>query len=295
MNGNSITPNLVIPGFPKSGTSSLYHYLCHHDEINGVEGKEPHIFTSKKRFEQRAEILSDRFDASRSYSYYLDASTTYMISPGAPHRIHEVAPDCKLIVIARDPIERVFSHYNWLWCNGFVEKDFKTEVREWTGRKFDPTVSIGGNYKYYIEFSAYGEQMIRYLSEFYCSQILFLTTEALKNDPQQVLNQCFDFLGLQAPSTVDTRRRNVTRAKEIIRTPSLLSRARRIVPNHLMNALPTQLVTSTVKSWLTETREPKSFGESEEALVFEFLEDDIRKQQELGIFSDRWSTTAKYS
>jgi len=294
MSEASITPNLIIPGFPKSGTSSLYYYLSQHDEIDGVDSKEPHIFTSDERYERRAEILSDQFDQNRSCTYRLDASTTYMISPGAPHRIHELAPDCELIVIARDPIERVFSHYNWLWCNGFVEKDFKTEVSEWAEREFDPTVRFGRNYKYYVQFSSYGEQMDRYLSVFNRSQMHFLTTEALKNDPQQVLDQCFDFLGLQAPSTVDTRRRNVTRAKEVTLLPSLLSRVRRIIPNRLTNALPMQPVTSVVKSWFTERRVPKSFGESEEAFVFEFLEGDIRKQQELGILSDRWTTTAKY-
>lgn len=295
------TPNLIIPGFPKCGTSSLYYYLSQHDEIDAAAHKEPHVFTSKENFERRADILKGLFSPHRSFAYRLEASTTYMISPDAPCRIHEVAPDCALIMIARDPIERVFSHYNWLWCNGSVEKDFKAEVREWAGREFDPGVHFGGNYKYYVEFSAYGEQMKRYLSVFDRDQTLFLTAEALKNDSRQVMNRCFEFLGLQAPSTVDTQRRNVTRTNEITRLPSFLSlarsglsRAKQFVPRRLVDALPIQKVKSMVKPIFTEVREPKSFGEAEEDLVFNLLKYDLRTQQKLGIFSNRWSTTAKY-
>jgi hypothetical protein len=285
-----ITPNLIIPGFPKSGTSSLYHYLTQHDDVDGVARKEPHVFTSQDRFDRRDEILDGRFDSSRSYAYRLDASTTYMIAPGAARRIRSVAPDCRLIVVARDPIERVFSHYNWLWCNGFANQDFKTEVRQWNERSFDPEVRFGGNYKYYVEFSAYGEQMKRYLNVFDRSQLLFLTTEELKEDAQQVTARCFDFLDLAPPSTVDTRRRNVTTANEVTDVPPLLSRLRRALPDRLADVLPTQ----QVRSWFTETRQPKSFGDEEEELVFTLLRDDIRTQRELGIFSERWSTTAKY-
>jgi len=301
MNLEPITPNLIIPGFPKSGTSSLFHYLKQHDEVEGAAHKEPHLFTSEADFERRADILAGLFDASRSCTYRLEASTTYMISPSAPHRICEIAPDCRFIVIARDPIERVFSHYNWLWCNGTVEKDFEAEVQEWAGREFDPTVHFGGNYKYYVEFSAYGQQMDRYLSVFDRSQILFVTTEALKEDSRQVVTRCLDFLGLQASSAVDIQRRNVTRAKDLTRLPSVLSRARdglahiqKVVPQTLLDVLPTEQIKSTIRPLFTERREPKSFGEAEEALVFDLLEDDLYKQQELGIFSDRWSTTAKY-
>lgn len=281
-----ITPNLIIPGFPKSGTSSLYHYLSQHGEIDGAACKEPHVFTSEERFEQHEDVFEGLFNAHHSCMYRLEASTTYMISPDAPRRIHEVVPDCALIMIARDPIERVFSHYNWLWCNGSVEKDFESEVREWADQEFDPAVHFGGNYKYYISFSAYGEQVERYLSVFDRSQILFLTTEALKNDPREVIDRCFDFLGLQAPSTVDTQRRNVTRAKEITKLPSFLStarnglsRIRQVVPQRLVDALPTQKVKSTVKPLFTEMREPRSFGEAEEALVFDLLEPVVDDSQ----------------
>ena len=37
-------PNLFIPGFPKSGTSSLWAWLRQHPEIEFTKDKSPHYF-----------------------------------------------------------------------------------------------------------------------------------------------------------------------------------------------------------------------------------------------------------
>lgn len=286
----SALPNLIIPGFPKCGTSSLYYYLSQHEEVDGVEGKEPHVFTSENRFNHRNEIFSGRFSEDRNPAYRLDASTTYMIAPDAPHRIKKASPDCKFIIISRDPIERVFSHYNWLWCNGYIEQDFVPEVRDWESSRFNPNMSFGGNYKYYVEFSRYGEQMKRYLDVFGPDRILLLTTEEMKEVPQQVLNRCFEYLNLTPPEEIDMEQRNVTEEKELTNIPNVLSQFRSAIPDSLAQRLPRKWV----KSWFTKTVKPKTFGEEEEAFVFDLLRDDIRKQQALGIFSERWSTAGKF-
>ena len=58
-------PNLIIPGFPKSGTSSLYHYLSQHPDIDGIKGKEPHVFSKTDRFRKRESIFDRKFDTSK--------------------------------------------------------------------------------------------------------------------------------------------------------------------------------------------------------------------------------------
>ena len=286
----SVSPNLIIPGFPKSGTSSLYYYLSQHEDIDSTGPKEPHVFTLKNKFNRRREIFLSLFNEERDCTYRLDASTTYMVCADAPRRIQRVVSKPKFIVVARDPIERVFSHYNWLYCNGYVEKDFIPEVREWDTSGFDPSINFDGNYKYYVEFSRYGEQIERYLDIFDRDRILVITTERLKEAPQKVLNECFDHLGLSFPKCINTAPQNVTKANELNNVPDLLSRLHSSIPNSITQRLPKDWL----KSWSTRTVEPKSFGEREESFVFELLRDDVRKQRGLEIFSDRWVTTCKY-
>lgn len=285
-----VHPNLIIPGFPKSGTSSLYHYLSQHPDIDGIKGKEPHVFSKKRQFERREEVFRRQFDTSMRFKYRMEASTTYMITPEAPERIERTVPGPKLIIIARDPIERVFSHFNWLWCMGQIENDFRTEILKWEEKPYHPDVHFGGNYKNYVAFSRYGEQFQRYRDVFKRDQILYLTTESLKASTESVLHKCFDFLNLDPIEGIDTRRQNVTKKNEVVTAPNFLIRLRQALPDVLFS-LP---AVEYVKKWFTKTYEPKVFGVEEEQLVYDLMEDDIRLQESLGLLSDEWKTTQKY-
>lgn len=267
-----VHPNLIIPGFPKSGTSSLYHYLSQHPDVDGIKGKEPHAFSRAKQFQDKEKVFKKGFDTSASFMYRMDASTTYMITPEAPRRIKRTTSSPKLIVIARDPIERVFSHFNWLWCMGQIENDFRTEILQWEKKPFHPDVHFGGNYKNYVDFSRYGEQFQRYLDVFDRDQILYLTTESLKESTGAVIYKCFDFLNIDSITEIDTRRQNVTQKNEVVKAPSLLLRVQQTLPDVLFSFLPT----GYVKSWFSETYEPKVFDEDDEQLVYDLIEEDIK-------------------
>lgn len=286
----SVYPNLFIPGFPKSGTSSLYHYLTQHEAIDGVANKEPHVLTSAERFDRRDEIYDGRFDTSTAYQYRLDASTTYMIAPEAAHRMQTIEPDSKIIVVARDPIERVFSHYNWLWCAGQVYDDFATEIRHWDGRPFEAHRITPIGYKYYTEFSRYGEQIRRYIDVFGRDRILLLTMESMKENPESVAKQCFDFLNVDEVAALNTDRQNVTTAQSVPRLPAPIAKLEQRLPHAVSRWLPFQWIRPLFK----EVLEPRSFGPEEEKLVFDLLRDDIALQQDMGIFSDQWTTTSRY-
>jgi hypothetical protein len=47
-----VLPNFFIAGAPKSGTTSLYHYLGQHPEIYMSPIKEPNYFASEIRLER---------------------------------------------------------------------------------------------------------------------------------------------------------------------------------------------------------------------------------------------------
>ena len=68
-------PNLIIPGFPKSGTTSLHNILCQHKDITGVpiQGengfrKEPHTYTFDLRYTKRAPVAcNEKYLIHRKY------------------------------------------------------------------------------------------------------------------------------------------------------------------------------------------------------------------------------------
>ena len=145
-------PNLIIPGFPKSGTSSLFACLRMHPSIFGSSKvKEPHNYSFDQRYKDRFRVeykhsYRNLFADSTNEIYFMDASTTYLISNRSPQRMSADNPDSKIVVLARDPIERVFSHYNWLRSLGIATQGFEEEISEWLGRPFVPETRFNGNF-----------------------------------------------------------------------------------------------------------------------------------------------------
>ena len=59
MKSNLFVPDFIIPGFAKSGTSSLHEYLNQHPSIKMSTIKEPHNYSNMKRYEQRLDLFSE--------------------------------------------------------------------------------------------------------------------------------------------------------------------------------------------------------------------------------------------
>ena len=110
-------PNFIIVGAPKAGTTALYHYLNQHPKVYLSKIKEPGYFrsfipeniiplpiTSKEKY---LELFSD----VKKEVAVGEASTVYLNDPGTVKIIHDAIPDCKIIIMLRDPIERTYSSY----------------------------------------------------------------------------------------------------------------------------------------------------------------------------------------
>ena len=102
-------PDFLIIGAQRCGTTSLWHYLKSHPDINVARKKEVHYF--------------DHRYFSKSFDWYMnwfkdlkgvtgEASPFYIFHPNCSSRIKSKFPDIKLIVLLRNPVDRAYSHYN---------------------------------------------------------------------------------------------------------------------------------------------------------------------------------------
>jgi hypothetical protein len=187
-------PNLFIPGAAKSGTSSLHEYLNQHPDINMSKKKEPHFFCDNRSDDEWKEYL-DMFDDK--YVYNGESSTGYMLFNSVINRIEEKITGAKFIFLLRNPIDRIISHYNWLEGIAAEDKTLLDAIKY----DFDTEPNyhihpVGPGYKNYYHWGLY----YKYLKQFYkkipAKQILIITTESLKNNPENTLNKCTDFLQL---------------------------------------------------------------------------------------------------
>src|SRR5690606_31543640 len=144
--------------------------------------------------------------------YYGESSTGYFCFPDYINRIKAFYKESpKFIIILRNPIDRVYSHYWWLKGIGSENKGFREAVLE--DFDIEPDVNnklTEGNYKSYYQFGLYGKWMTKFINEFGLENIHIITTENLKTSPLETLNSCFNFLNLDFLDTIPEIKSNQT-------------------------------------------------------------------------------------
>ena len=102
-------PDLVLAGAARSGTTLLAGRLARHPGIVAPSIKEPNYFSS--RLDRGHGWYAGLFPSGAGL--WMDASAQYTFPRylDALERAVELAPDLKLIYIARDPVPRAYSHY----------------------------------------------------------------------------------------------------------------------------------------------------------------------------------------
>ena len=113
--GNNIQlSNLIIAGVNKAGSTSLFHYLCEHPDVCGSKDKETCYFLPLL-YGQSIGPVSDyeeQFKHCDKSIYRLEATPAYVYGGQKIAReIHSVIPDVKILIILKNPVERLISFY----------------------------------------------------------------------------------------------------------------------------------------------------------------------------------------
>jgi len=180
-----VLPTFLIIGAMKAGTTSLWHYLDLHPQIQVSDTKEINFFVAEKNWSRGWEWYESLFVKNQKDIRALgEASTSYTKKPefqGIPQRIVTRLPEVKLIYIVRDPIERIRSMYVHMVYAGYEQRPFESAVT-------DPEIN------YYVDFSRYFYQLSQYLDYFLLDQILVIASEDLYSFRQETLKRVFRFL-----------------------------------------------------------------------------------------------------
>jgi Sulfotransferase domain len=193
-----VLPNLIVAGAGKSGTTSLHLYLDQHPDIEMTSVKEPHFFSDDEHYATGPEFYADLFSSAAANARYRgESSTGYMIFPGVPKRICTTVPECRLVFLLRNPIDRAISHYRWLVGLGLETRDFRAAFESDRHDTPDPRTGRAGNYGYIYQEGCYSSNLDRFAAEFPADQMQLLVAEQLRSDPLTCLNQCCAFLGLE--------------------------------------------------------------------------------------------------
>jgi len=101
---------IIIPGASKCGTSTLYWMMTRSNEVCEIYLKEPTFFCfPEKIVKDNLNLYMNLFrDTNKTL---IDASTYYLYCERAARNIKKYVKNPKILIIIRDPAERLFSIY----------------------------------------------------------------------------------------------------------------------------------------------------------------------------------------
>ena len=198
------SPNFVILGTQRGGTTSLYRWLSMHHQFTPALRKEVHYFDrSPQRHGTR--WYRAHFPIRRPGQFTGEASPYMLFHPLAPARAAEGLPTTtRFIVSLREPAQRAISHYShWRRLNGWetepLERAIELEPERLAG-EYDRVLRGEWSFNHmaysYVARGEYAPQLRRWFDAVGRDRILVLESEQLCSDPatsQRVL----DWLGLE--------------------------------------------------------------------------------------------------
>lgn len=195
-------PEIFIIGTMKGGTTILFDYISSHPRVVPCASKEVHYFSLHinkgldwylEQFPERPQdVLS--IDASPTY---FDVTNTYTI----PVLLHNTAPESKLILIVRDPIERAISHFAHLRQISHRDKLKDVDVNDFFSTPIERCFAQDSDYGFLLgqilNFSLYYRKYLSYIHIFGRRKILVIKNEDLRVRPKDVMCQVFAHCGLE--------------------------------------------------------------------------------------------------
>jgi hypothetical protein len=175
-------------GAQKAGTTWLYELLRQHPEIGFPDGKESHHWTRREAARDRA--ATERYLARFPDPHRVEGEITpayATLDDAGIACIRAAAPDLRLIFILRNPLERA-------WSAAFmVLRRLEMEPAEASDGWFETLLRSEAS----LQRGDYAETIRRWRRWFPGDALLILRFEALRDEPEPLINRCLRHIGVQ--------------------------------------------------------------------------------------------------
>jgi predicted nucleic acid-binding Zn-ribbon protein len=191
-------PNFLVIAPPKTATTWVYEVLST-DRRFFMPEKECRYFSHFWR-EYPLSSYYAQFQNPFGAFWRGEASPSYFILPSsAIAAIREELPSAKLIVLLRDPGERLWSHarHSFMYKEGWFRSSTAWRIEEvseaeWYHALLHPVIRA---------YDDYAGPLARWAEHFPAEQILMLTSEMIGAEPERAAQEIYDFLGLPKPAS----------------------------------------------------------------------------------------------
>lgn len=305
--------NFFVIGAAKAGTTTVFERLNARSDVYLSPLKEPNYYstdidTSKFSSEFLANTrldLSDYFseiplpqlqvgfirDASSYASLFAPAppeallvgecSTSYLFSQSAPAALAKEHPNARILIMLRNPIDRLYSHYMMARKYGFTSLPLREAVEKDLAH---PSPGWGAS-ELFVQLGLYSQQISRWRAHFSDSQILIMLTEDLRSPDKW--QRLLDWLDLPQATTQPDK--NDANTGGLARFEKL----NRFLTSHglkhkLGNLIPSSLKKKLVAWYYNSDALPKMTSEEREYITEIYAEEIAKLESELKLEVGHW-------
>lgn len=271
----------------KSGTTSLYEYLCSHPEISRCNlRKQVNFYSDDELWSRGIEWYQDQWSYDPSlHRWALEASPAYTEPHNAEKcakRMASVNAEFQLIYLVRDPFERIRSHFYHYKQRGI----FPEELSLSQALRTRPSL---------VEVSRYYQWVAAYDRFFTRDNVFLLTLEALAEHPDKCLSDICRFLEIddQFAFPNDNKRYNSRKVQRwhgsFVHSLRSIQLLRRLVRSLLPLDVRNRLKGLFAKGPSPETGYPELM-EKDRRYIREQLTEDLNElRQDARVSIDHWS------
>jgi hypothetical protein len=197
--------DFIIIGIQKSATTYLHNCLGNHPEVFMPKVETPCFL--ENHYDPDLNSLKGHIANSPSNVKVGIKRPDYMVEDGCAERIYKHFPDCKLIAVLRNPIDRAISAYFHLMSIGYfpvmeINKGFMKLLDGKLQQDYPSTSSI-------LEYGVYSKSLYLYKKLFGNDKLLVLLHDDILENALKVVKKCYYFIKVDTnhnPSDVCSQR-----------------------------------------------------------------------------------------
>jgi hypothetical protein len=215
-------PDFLIIGAPKAGSTALHVALARHPDLYLSPVKEPKFFMcdgpptpqrgpgdahSVREWIWERDRYERLFAGAPAGARRGESTPFYLWDRQAHRRMKALVPDVKLIAVLRNPVDRAYSNWTHMWCDGL-----EPEASFMQACLVEPERVAEGWAPFwrYLELGRYGEQLEDLYRWFPPEQVHVLRYRDLVDEHDRTLDRICEFLGVRTGLISEAPSENVS-------------------------------------------------------------------------------------
>jgi hypothetical protein len=200
-------PNAIIVGGQKCGSTWLLENLRKHPEVFGPR-EEVHFFDKDYNYSKGKEWYAAHFEgAEPGHKIVLEKTPDYLFNgetceghmPNTANRIYEMLPECKILIILRNPAVRAVSAVQHIIRSGRIPPEIP--LKDILLGEKEHLIKEHG----VIEYGFYTEDVQRYMELFGKENVHLMIFEEVNKDRELALKEVFQFLGVEVNAEISNK------------------------------------------------------------------------------------------